>query len=424
MTAALPLPADRAAAPARGKLVFILSKFPCYDEAFLLREIAAIAARLDVHVFSLRRSRETMVHDQAIPLLARLISPRYFSWDMLAAHLAVLRRRPRGYWRALVRLMSGNRSSPMFLLKNLVLFPKAIHLANWVLENGVTHVHGGWATFPTSAAVVVADVTGVSYSFSAHAHDIYLDATHLAEKIRGARFVSTCTRGNAAFLEDIAPNCPPGRIRVLHHGVALATLQAPPRTEPGGPFEILSVGTLNPHKGFTHLLDAVERLHREGVDFRCTIVGGGPQESALKEQARRLGLTSHVTFTGALRQHEIVPYYRRSQAFVLMAQAEWHWGIPNVIIEALASHNAVVTTRFGSVEELIQDGETGLLVPAKDPGPLAAALRRLASDTDLRVRLARAGHDVVAREFDLGRTIQEYVGLFGGDDKVAARRPA
>jgi glycosyltransferase involved in cell wall biosynthesis len=174
------------------------------------------------------------------------------------------------------------------------------------------------------------------------------------------------------------------------------------------------VGTLNPHKGFTYVIEALSQLVREGRELHATIVGGGPLEEDLRAQLVRAGLGSRVTMTGALTQAAVIPQYKRSSIFVLMAQPEWHWGIPNVIIEALAAGNAVITTRFGSVEELVKDGETGLLVPPKDAAALASAIRRLADDPELARRLGEAGRVVVARDFDLERSALWYVDRFSG----------
>jgi glycosyltransferase involved in cell wall biosynthesis len=110
-----------------------------------------------------------------------------------------------------------------------------------------------------------------------------------------------------------------------------------------------------------------------------------------------------------LKQSDLVPLYRRSAVFVLMAQPEWHWGIPNVIIEALAARNAVVTTRFGSVEELVRDDVTGLLVPPRDPEALGEALTALYENEPRRQRLAEAGHARVVADFDLNQTVEGYV---------------
>jgi glycosyltransferase involved in cell wall biosynthesis len=205
---------------------------------------------------------------------------------------------------------------------------------------------------------------------------------------------------------------PDDRVAVVHHGIRLAAFASGPRPEK--PLHVLSVGTLQAHKGFAYLDDALARLRDRGIDLRCTIVGGGPLEADLRARAARSGLDGGLEMTGALAQDEVLRRYASASVFVLMAQPEWHWGIPNVLIEALAAGNAVVTTRFGSVEELVRDGETGILVPPKDPEALAGALERLAADPALRSRLAEAGRAIVVREFDLERSADAYVRRFQG----------
>jgi glycosyltransferase involved in cell wall biosynthesis len=392
-------------------VVYVLSQFPCYDEAFLLREIHAVAQRLDLWVFSLRRSRDPVVHDEARALFPRTLAVAFLLSPRVArAHLRLLRLRPWRWLGAVARLLAGNWRSPEFLLKSLVFLPKAGWLAAWSMENGVTRLHAGWATYPATVALFVSDVTGLPFSFSGHAHDIYVDTTNLAAKLRRADFVTTCTASNARHLRSLAPELPEDRVAVVRHGVRLSEHGA---SIPGeGKLSLLSVGTLNPHKGFGLLLDALALLAREGRDFRCTIVGGGPLHGELREKVAQAGLDGRVALTGALVQADVLPLYARSSIFVLMAQPEWHWGIPNVIVEALASGSAVITTRFGSVEELVRDGETGLLVPPRDPKALAAAIARLADDEVLRARLGEAGRAAVARDYDIEQTAAWYVSRF------------
>ncbi len=392
------------------RVVYVLSQFPCYDEAFLLREIHAVAREVDTWVFGLKPSRDPVVHAEARALGPRTLSEAFlFSSGIARAHVRLLRR-PRRWLAAVYRLLAGNWRSPEFLLKSLAFLPKAGWLADWALRNRVTRLHAGWATYPATVALFVSDVTGLPFSISGHAHDIYVDTTDLAAKLRRANFVTTCTSRNADHLRALAPGLPEDRVAVVRHGVRLASFDSGlARTEP---LSVLSVGTLHPHKGFDVLLDALGLLAGEGRDFRGTIVGGGPLEADLRGRVGRAGLSGRVTLTGALAQQDVLPLYARSSVFVLMAQPEWHWGVPNVIVEALASGCAVVTTRFGSVEELVRDGETGLLVPPKDPAALAGAIGRLADDAALRCRLAAAGRAAVAREYDLEQTAAFYVARF------------
>jgi colanic acid/amylovoran biosynthesis glycosyltransferase len=398
---------------ARARVVVVLSKFPVYDEVFILRELVALAEEVDLHVFSLRPPGDVLVHDEARPLLERHLAPHFLlSPRVWAAQVLTLLRRPRAYLAALGSTVAGNLRSPRFLAGNLAFFPKAVFLADWAAREGITHLHAGWATFPASVAMVASELSGIPFSFAGHAHDLYLDTTHLAEKVRRAAFVTTCTVANREFLLRLAPGVPPERVVVLRHGIVLERFATPPRPATR-PLELLSVGTLFPHKGHAYLVEALRLLRERGLDFRCTIVGGGPLRGKLEEQVRRAGLEARVELTGPLKQADLIPLYRRAAVFVLMAQSEWHWGIPNVVVEALAARAAVVTTRFGSVEELVRDGETGLLVPARDPFALADAILGLASDDSRRQQLAEAGHRLVAEQFDIHSTLHGYLGLLG-----------
>ncbi|MBI4387756.1 MAG: glycosyltransferase family 4 protein [Candidatus Omnitrophica bacterium] len=414
------------------KIAFIVSKFPCYDEAFILRELHALSQMKEIVIFSLKPSNDKVIHDEAKALLPKTVyTPYVFSWKLLRTHFEFFFSKPHRYVRALFRLIFGNLKSPQFLIRNLAFFPKSILIAKLMEEKEIEHMHAYWATYPASVALTISELTGIPYSFTGHAHDIYLDTTQLDLKMLRAEFVSTCTQQNKEYLRKIAPRYPSNQIWVNYHGLDLEKFSMNGKKR-NPTFEILSVGTLNAHKGFNYFLDALailktsrkatpsplplplqkgERIGEEDkseISFHATIVGGGPLESELKGQVKELGLEKFVTMTGALKQSQVIPYYKQADLLVLMAQGEWHWGIPNVLIEALAAKTAVITTRFGSVEELVQDGKTGLLVSAKDAQALAQAIERLYSDDAFRTQLVEAGHRFVIENFNIEKNIQEF----------------
>ena len=395
------------------QIAIIVSKFPCYDEAFILREIHALSKRMEITIFSLKDSKEKVLHDDARELLPRThYVPYLFSFRIFEAHLRALFTRPTDYFRALFRLIRGNLQSSEFLFKSLAFFPKSIYLAQWFKEKDIHHIHAYWATYPASVALVASEMTQIPFSFTGHAHDIYVDVTHLREKMARATFISTCTQKNKDYLlKTVAPGFPEEKILVQYHGLGLEQFGVNGKKR-NQVFQILSVGTLHYYKGFNFLLHALTFLKKKRLDFHCTIVGGGPLRSDLGRHIQFLKLEDQVTMTGPLKQAEVIPYYKRSDILVLMAQPEWHWGIPNVFIEALAAKTPVITTRFGSVEELIRDGETGLIVPPKDPEALAQAIEKLYRDDVLRLRLAEAGHQEVTQRFDLDKNIQGFAQRF------------
>ncbi len=395
------------------KLVFIVSKFPCYDEAFILREMHALSKQADIRIFSLRdNTKEKIIHDQAAELLPLTIYvPYFFSLRVLGANLRMLLTRPARYAKALGQLITGNLKSPEFLLKGLAVFPKAVFLADWMLRENVDMMHAYWATYPASVAMVASEISGLPFSFTGHAHDIYLNTTHLKAKIERAKFVSTCTSHNKDYLKKLAPGVPEDRIFLNYHGLDLSKFDVADKKR-GEIFEILSVGTLNPHKGFNYLIPALTGLERKGLRFHCTIIGGGPLEADLKNQIRDLGLGEKITMTGPLKQAAVIPYYKKADLMVLMAQPEWHWGIPNVLIEAVAAKAPVITTQFGSVDELVKDGKTGLIVSPKDSQGLADAIQKLSEDNTLRTRLMEEGRKFVLENFDLNLKMREFLRRF------------
>lgn len=174
--------------------------------------------------------------------------------------------------------------------------------------------------------------------------------------------------------------------RVAHDGVAL-----------------VAVGRLNAQKAFDVLLTALAQLPEE-VTLR--IVGSGEEDTALAAQTARLGLERRVVFTGW--STDVRTELARADVFVLPSRSE---GFPLAIVEAMFAGLPVVATGVGSVPEAVADGETGLLVPKDDPDSLAAALRKLVEDADLRARMGRCGREAAA-PFTAERMAAEYVALW------------
>ena len=348
------------------------------------------------------------MHDQAHELLAKTVYIPYFFADFIFwAHIKTFFKNPARYLNVLFGLIVGNLKSPEFLFKNLIFFPKTIYLTELLKKEKVTNIHAYWATYPASVALIASELTGIPYSFTGHAHDIYLNTTHLARKIMGASFVTTCTQQNKEHLMKVAPLYSDRRILVNYHGLELSQFSVNGKAR-NKTFQILSVGTLNDHKGFQYLIPALGILKEKGLQFNCTIIGGGPLEADLKKQIKMLQLESYITLTGPLKQNEVLPYYKKADLFILMAQPEWHWGIPNVLIEALAAKTPVITTEFGSVHELIKHSTTGLIVPPKEPETLAQNIELLYQNDSLRQKLAEAGHQIVVEKFDLEKNIEQF----------------
>jgi glycosyltransferase involved in cell wall biosynthesis len=176
---------------------------------------------------------------------------------------------------------------------------------------------------------------------------------------------------------------------------------------------LLGVSRLVAKKGLDVLLDALARLPAD-LHWRYEHVGGGEQKAALAKQASSLGLEGRIVWRGAAPQDEVIDSYRRAELFVLasrIADDGDRDGLPNVLMEAGSQELAAISSAVSAVPELIQDGETGLLVAPDDAAALAAALESLIRDPERRLALGRAARAAVLERF----------AMEPGLDRLAAR---
>jgi glycosyltransferase involved in cell wall biosynthesis len=183
------------------------------------------------------------------------------------------------------------------------------------------------------------------------------------------------------------------------------------------PFRVLYSGRLESYKRVPDLLEGFRLLRdRAGRPVSLRIVGGGSLLAALSQVAWKKGISYEVIFEGHLGADAMPRVYREADAMVLPSVVE---GMPNVVLEAMASGLPVVATRVPGSEELLRDGETGLLVPPGDPEAIAAALGRLLESPDLRRAIAdRARAEVERRSWKAAA--EAYLSLYR---KVLEREP-
>ena len=386
-----------------------MSRFPLISETFILSEILELE-RLGfrVEIFSLIRERPSVAHPQARRLAQRVHHETPFSRRGLAAQLYWLHRAPRAYLRAWGRALWGNRRSPRFLARALFVVPQAAAYARCMQALGVRHLHAHYATHPALAAYTVSKLTGIPYSFTAHAHDIYVERPMLAEKIGLACFVVTISDYNRSLLEKLYGSRAARKTFVVRSGVDpdLFRPGSMPRSDRA---TILCVASLQDYKGHPYLIEACARLKQDGRDFRCLLVGDGELRELIAQHVHALGLDSEVTLAGAQPRERISELMQQSDLFVLpsvVIETGKKEGLPVVLIEALASGLPVVATAISGIPELVRHGQTGLLVPQRNSTALAGAIAQLLDDPELGDRLARAGRKHVAEHYDIRKNVR------------------
>ena len=386
------------------RLAYVVLWFPKPSETFVFDEVIALR-RLGVplRVFTLygRRVRGLSadmldsgapVETAGLALLARLVGD-WGGWRR--SNPDIVRR----LWRTVpFRSWGGWERTG----ENVWAFLYGFHLARRCVANGIQHIHAPWAGGPATAAWCASRLTGLPFSFSAHAADIYPPDGALEEKIRASAFVRSENRHNIPHLQRQAAD-QAAKFHVIHNGhrVQVGEPAAVPMTPP---FRILALGRLVRKKGFDVLLRAAALLKARGLDFRLLIAGSGPMELPLRALTRRLGLAHQVEFPGFLTRDRVPAFLRAGDVLVMpsvVMPSGDRDGIPNVILEALLHRLPVVATDVGGITEVIQDGETGWVVPPRDPGALAGALGRVLGRRAMALEVAERGRQRVTRDFNL-----------------------
>lgn len=369
-----------------GRCIAVLVKrFPRLSETFILNEFLELRRQgVPVRLFALEDPGEEHVHAAA---------------EAMRGEVVYLRPGRRRFLRRAARRPRGAASAARYALRRRSRVAwrhlgDALALASHLRRERATHLHAHFAHSPTEVAYLAHLITGIPFSFTAHAKDLYTtDPERIAVAGRAATFVSTCTATNGEHLSRIV-----GRgVEVDPHGVDLERFGAITRQPVPG--RILAVGRLVPKKGFDVLLAALGILHARAVAFECRIVGDGPEVDALAEEARMLGIGDRVTFAGARPHESIVDEYAAAEVFALspMVTASGDRdGLPNVLLEAMAAGIPVVSSAISGIPEAVMHDVSGMLVEPRRPAALAEALERLLADASLRKRLAAAAADAVA----------------------------
>ena len=386
-------------------VAYVASRFPEVTQTWMLREMDAVVAdpRLDCELLSLfpPMKRTGIVHPSAERWMSRLHRVRPVA--AVAALFWWAFRAPLRLLGALGLVSLGYARHPTLLVRALVTVAVAAAYARSLGKRGVDHLHAHTATYPLLAVWVCHRLTGVPYSFTPHAHDIYIDQSLLRRRLTEAAFAVGVTDFNRGFLAAYGGDRTTP-VHLVRYGIDLSAYRFRPRAPAsGGPVRALAVGGLKDYKGHRYLIEALAS-DEPGLDrVSLDLVGDGPLREQLTALVSDLGLDDRVRFHGALTEPEVTELLDQADLFVLPSVITPNGtteGLPNVLIEALAAGVPAVSTRVTGVPELIRDGETGLLAEPANSADLARAITRLLADPESARRRAEAGRTLVEQNHD------------------------
>lgn len=324
------------------------------------------------------------------------------SLSILAAFFRQMRKRPRLVLR-LVRekLLQRMRNAESYA-ENTLCFFAGFRLAELITNDGVSLLHAPWANGPATAAWVASRLTGIPFSFTGRAGDIYPEDGLLAEKSRDALFVRT---NNAADVEWLKKFCPAGsesKIHLIYNTLTLVQhVDGPAPCLP--PYRILAVGRFCRKKGFPYLITAMARLRREKFPVHLTLVGDGNWHHRIVSQIHRLGLENDIDLPGFVPHDHLMRFMKSHNMMIVPSVIHQNGdrdGIPNVIMEALTNGMPVIATDVCGISEVIHPGKTGLLIPQRDARAICSAIRWTVDHWDESLKMAAAGRELVRKMFD------------------------
>ena len=407
-----------------GPVIYLVRSWPRLSQTFIVNEVLALERRgVDLVIFSLVRSGELVIQPQVseVRTAVRYLEDRKPLRQQVGEHIAVFSAGPVRYARtALFAWRRRDLAKGYATATTLGCFQYAVRVAAAIVRlrregTAPAHLHAHFAHDPALVALLVRRLTGLPYSFTAHARDlVQIPPSSLAARAAEATALVTCCQVNADYIAATLPARLPS-VRVIHHGVELDLFKPRPRPTVVADVQIVTVGRLVEKKGFPDLLRALGRLKASGRRITCRVYGDGPLLRPLAELRDSLGLADAVHFLGERSRETIIQALHSSDVFVLtptVTEDGDRDGIPNVLVEAMACGLPVVSTSAGGIPELITHSENGFLTAPGDVASIENHIATLLDSPKLRQQMGVAARRTVESGYDVNMAAERLQRIF------------
>ncbi|WP_081416395.1 glycosyltransferase family 4 protein [Arthrobacter castelli] len=417
--------ADRGVAGSR--VAYVLKIYPRFSETFIVTEILAReAAGERLEIFSLRPTVDPRFH----PELARVQAPVNYvakpaklseGWEIIMAACAALPGFEQRFAQLLPELVDTDPAD----------VHQGVELAVRFVRQGITHIHAHFGSIAARTARIASGLTGIPFSFTAHAKDIFhqdVDQATLISLMTEADHVITVSDYNLDYLRKLCPGCE-ATIHRVYNGLELERFRYEAPVPPHSPFRIAAVGRLVEKKGFDLLLDAAATLVRGGLALELRIAGGGPQYDQLEKQIHDLGLTESVSLPGPRTQQEVSDLLRWADVFVapcVTGQDGNVDGLPTVLLEAMAVGVPCIASDVTGIPEVMADRYgrlTGVLIRSGVSADIVDAVSFCASESFDRQATTTAARELIERCFDSRSQASRLRSLASGNGMTPEAEP-
>jgi colanic acid/amylovoran biosynthesis glycosyltransferase len=395
------------------KIAYVLTTYPCPSETFIQREIKQLKKKgFDISVFASESKAEESLPIQDLHVYYRpsLFYPSAV-WSIISTAL-------KGPFR-LVKLT-------VLMIRLLVICPKeagAIFVnfhticffAKIAKKEHTQHIHACFLSWPACIGLCVSTLTGLPFSISAHARDIFIEHGASELKVRHAKFVVCCSsQGVNCLKKQINPRYY-DRLFLNYHGISIDTKIDFCNIETKSVDIVLAAGRLVPKKGFDCLLKAFAKVIKGKPEIKLIIAGQGPEKENLSRLAVKLHIEHKVYLAGWLNHADVLKLIEQAAVLVVPSVIDDTGdrdGIPNVILESFCLGTPVIASSLAGITEVIKHEYTGLLVETGNIEQLAFAIRTLLSNRNLCVRFSTNAYKTVRKNFDPEITYRRLANLF------------
>jgi colanic acid/amylovoran biosynthesis glycosyltransferase len=395
------------------RIAYLINQYPTISHSFIRREILALERQgHEVLRISVRGWDDTQLgeEDQLEQTRTRYVL-RGGAIPLLFAFLRILVAHPIRLLSAVGLVWKVSRQADRPLPVHLIYLLEACLVASWLRAEKAEHLHAHFGTNSAEVAMLVHELGGPRWSFTAHGPEEFDKAKFIAlpEKIRRADFVvAVSSFGRSQLLRNVSHEHWQ-KIRVVHCGIEPAFYENAPN-QPGGERRLICVGRLCEQKGQLLLIDAARQLSQRGTKLELVLAGDGEMRGELETLIARHKLQDMVRISGWISSDRVRDEILAARALVLPSFAE---GLPVVIMEAMALRRPVISTFVAGIPELVKPGEHGWLVPAGDVAALASAMQ-ICLDAPLEtiVGMGEAARARVLEQHDVDKEAAKLIDLF------------
>ena len=403
------------------RIAYILNIFPRLYQTFILNDMVHLLRNgNDVHVFSVGRPYDNVVHNDALCLKDNTYYFDDFILDDMRAlknfffRAAMRMKRYNPFHRNTINMLfNGNRNNRTTerYFKDLDWKLYALpQIALQMKDNKIDIIHAGFGSNESTVAMVLSEMTGIPFTFETHAKDLFVSFPYSSEKIKKASKIFTISNYNKKYLIDHL-GCPASKIIVKRVSCNKSYCDRIPQRQRKDNL-ILSVCRLDHIKGLEYAIEAFNKIEKNNDDLQYVIIGDGPLRGDLAGQVERLSLSEKVSFPGNITNEQVLNLIAQATIVLMpsvIAQNGDRDGIPTALIEAMYMRTPVISSRVSGIPELIDDGMNGFLTESGDVDQIAGKMERLLSDESLRKRMGDLAREKVNREFNLEDNVNKLI---------------